>query len=349
MFAGRGDLGAMSPIGGWRAHARERMTHTALFYAGEQEYLNGVRKFIGDAGETDSPVVIAVPGPGLERLRDGLDGDLNGAQLADMTELGANPARIIPAIRAASDEQPGRTLYIVEEPVWPDRSEAEIGEAMRHEALINRAFTSTRVHILCAYDVTAIGPATIADAERTHRWVADRAGRHASSAYAGTKLPACCQVPLSDPPADAASLRFELADLARARALVSEHAARARLTVGQCGDVVLAVNEIATNSVRHGGGSGTLYSWHEPGRLTCQISDSGRIRDPLAGRVRPDADARQGRGLWMANQLCDLVQIRSGPSGTTVRVHARRHEPDGAAGPKLRGERASSDSTALVS
>jgi anti-sigma regulatory factor (Ser/Thr protein kinase) len=324
------------------------MTHTAFFYAGEQEYLSGVRSFIGDAGETHSPVVIAVPGPGLERLRAGLDGDLNGAQLADMTELGANPARIIPAIRAASDQQPGQTLYIIEEPVWADRSDDEIGEAMRHEALINRAFTSTRVHIMCAYDVTAVGAATIADAERTHRWVADRAGHRASSAYVGTKLPACCQAPLSSPPAHAASLRFELSDLARVRALVSEHAGRASLTVGQCGEVVLAVNEIATNSIRHGGGSGTLYSWHEPGRLTCQVTDAGRIRDPLAGRVRPEADAQQGRGLWLANQLCELVQIRSGPSGTTVRVHARRHQPDGAAAPELHGERASGDGTASV-
>jgi hypothetical protein len=28
-----------------------------------------------------------------------------------------------------------------------------------------------------------------------------------------------------------------------------------------------------------------------------------------------------GRGLWMVNQLCDLVQLRSFPDGAAVRVH----------------------------
>jgi hypothetical protein len=43
--------------------------------------------------------------------------------------------------------------------------------------------------------------------------------------------------------------------------------------------------------------------------------------EPLVGRVRPTPDAQSGRGVWIANQLCDLVQIRSGRSGTVVRVH----------------------------
>ena len=41
----------------------------------------------------------------------------------------------------------------------------------------------------------------------------------------------------------------------------------------------------------------------------------GRILDPLIGRGKPPAD-RVGFGLWLANQLCDLVQIRSFPTGS---------------------------------
>jgi anti-sigma regulatory factor (Ser/Thr protein kinase) len=329
-------------VGGWRPRARQRVTHTALFYSDAQEYLDGVRIFIAEAAETGAPAVIAVPAVGLERLREGLDGALDHVQLTDMAELGANPARIIPAISTAIDAHAGQTLYFVAEPVWAERSRDEIGEAMRHEALINQAFASTRLRILCPYDAAAIDAPILADAERTHRWVSAGNDRRASSAYRSGALPACCDTPLSSPPAEATSLQFGLADLAQVRALVSEHAASAGLAVPQCGEIVLAVDEIATNSIRHGGGVGTLHSWHEHGRLTCQISDAGELRDPLAGRVRPDPEARGGRGLWLVNQLCDLVQIRSGPSGTTVRVHARRREHDGRAEHELTSGHSSS-------
>jgi len=38
-------------------------------------------------------------------------------------------------------------------------------------------------------------------------------------------------------------------------------------------------------------------------------------------RVRPTPTQTGGRGLWMANQVCDLVRIRSGDTGTAVRLH----------------------------
>jgi hypothetical protein len=28
--------------------------------------------------------------------------------------------------------------------------------------------------------------------------------------------------------------------------------------------------------------------------------------------------------LWLVNQVCDLVELRSGADGTTVRMHMRR-------------------------
>jgi anti-sigma regulatory factor (Ser/Thr protein kinase) len=86
-------------------------------------------------------------------------------------------------------------------------------------------------------------------------------------------------------------------------------------------DLVLAVDELATNSLRHGGGRGTLRIWRDDGALVCEVRDAGRIEDPLAGRERPAVDRDGGQGLWMVNQLCDLVQLRTFPSGAVVRVH----------------------------
>ena len=55
--------------------------------------------------------------------------------------------------------------------------------------------------------------------------------------------------------------------------------------------------------------------------MSGEVSDEGVVDNPLAGRHQPEQEAPQGRGLWMVNQLCDLVQLRSGPQGTQVRIH----------------------------
>ena len=87
-------------------------------------------------------------------------------------------------------------------------------------------------------------------------------------------------------------------------------------------DLVLSAHEIATNSIRHGGGSGVLHVWREQDTLICDVRDRGHIaRQPLVGRVRPELGATGGWGLWLANQLCDLVQLRELPEGSVVRLH----------------------------
>ena len=80
---------------------------------------------------------------------------------------------------------------------------------------------------------------------------------------------------------------------------------------------MLAVGELAANSIRHGGGRGILRVWRTDDALICEIRDRGRIADPLAGRVKPGLEQLDGRGLWIANAVCDLIQIRAG----AVRAH----------------------------
>jgi anti-sigma regulatory factor (Ser/Thr protein kinase) len=84
------------------------------------------------------------------------------------------------------------------------------------------------------------------------------------------------------------------------------------------------VHEVATNSVRHGGGAGSLRIWQEHAALVCEIRDAGQFSDPLADRQRPSPVHSAPRGLWLANQLCDLVQIRNFADGTVIRLHMRR-------------------------
>jgi len=118
-------------------------------------------------------------------------------------------------------------------------------------------------------------------------------------------------------------------DLAAIRAIVHRHAVRAGLTKARAIDLVLAVNEVAANTVRHAKSRGSLKIWYDSEEIVCQIHDEGRITDPLAGTHAPSLDAMGGHGLWIVHQVCDKVDMRSDETGTTIRLHMglRRLKP----------------------
>jgi anti-sigma regulatory factor (Ser/Thr protein kinase) len=261
----------------------------------------------------------------IGHLQEALGRDAQAVTFADMSEVGANPARIIPAWRDFVDEHPRRRLRGIGEPIWAQRSAAELVECQRHEALLNLAFADAeRFTLLCPYDVDALEPAVVETAHHSHPvLVHDGARRRSATYFDREAVAAPFAEPLPDPPADADALAFETATLAAVRDLVVARALAAGLSVPRAGDLVLAVNEVATNSVVHGGGQGVLRIWREPGAVLCDISDSGAIVEPLAGRSRPPDGRVGGHGLWLCNQLCDLVQIRAFAGGGVVRLHMR--------------------------
>jgi anti-sigma regulatory factor (Ser/Thr protein kinase) len=109
-------------------------------------------------------------------------------------------------------------------------------------------------------------------------------------------------------------------DLSRVRALVLDRARAAGLSEGRANDLVLAVSEVAANTLRHTRSPGTLTMWHDLDEVVAEIHDEGVITDPLAGHRRPAPDASGGHGLWLVRQVCDLVELTSDCNGTTVRM-----------------------------
>jgi anti-sigma regulatory factor (Ser/Thr protein kinase) len=124
------------------------------------------------------------------------------------------------------------------------------------------------------------------------------------------------------PPAapDAMSYRYTT-DLAAVRAVVYRYARQAGLPEPRAIDLVLAVSEVAANTVRHAKSPGSLKIWYDTREIVCQIQDDGIIADPLAGRRRPSLEAMGGHGLWIVHQVCDEVEMRSDETGTTIRLH----------------------------
>jgi anti-sigma regulatory factor (Ser/Thr protein kinase) len=126
--------------------------------------------------------------------------------------------------------------------------------------------------------------------------------------------------PLPPPAPGTVSYRYTT-DLAAVRAVVYRYARQAGLPEARTVDLVLAVSEVAANTVRHARSPGSLKIWYDTKEIVCQIQDEGTITDPLAGRRQPSLEATGGHGLWIVNQVCDEVEIRSDETGTTIRLH----------------------------
>jgi anti-sigma regulatory factor (Ser/Thr protein kinase) len=303
----------------------ETFRHEALLYAGEVDFLTGVLPFIRDGVAADEPVLVVVSAARIGLLRSALGPDADRVAFADMADVGANPARIIPAWRdfVAANDVDRRSARGIGEPIWAGRTPAELVECQRHETLLNLAFAGVPAWwLLCPYDTTTLDPEVLEEASRSHPVVSERGAASGSASYRGLEQAAApFATPLPEPPGRPPELGFGSGSLAELRQLVSRRAAAAGLDPVRVADLVLAVDELATNSLRHGGGRGTLRIWRDAGALVCEVRDAGHIEDPLVGRERPALDRDGGRGLWMVNQLCDLVQLRSFPTGAVVRVH----------------------------
>jgi len=298
--------------------------HEALFYDGEGSFLAGTMPFIRAGLHAGEPVLAVLGADKIALLTDMLGADAASVRFADMAEVGANPARIIPAWREFLDAHggPGRPVRGIGEPIWAGRSAAELVECQLHEALLNRAFaTADGFRLLCPYDTSALPDGVLREACCSHPVLAEGEERRSSADYRGEAgIPATCEAPLPPPPAAAHVLSFDADTLADVRAVVAECAEAAGIEEPTASDLVLAVHELATNSVLHGGGIGVLRAWRDEAAVVCEVRDRGRLRDPLAGRSAPRADQLGGWGLWIANRVCDLVQVRTGAAGTVVRA-----------------------------
>jgi anti-sigma regulatory factor (Ser/Thr protein kinase) len=117
-------------------------------------------------------------------------------------------------------------------------------------------------------------------------------------------------------------------DLSQVRSLAEAQAREAGLPDDRVVDFVLAVSEVAANTIRHARSPGSMRIWFDGEAITCEIRDDGIITDPLAGTHKPSPDAMGGHGLWLVRQVCDLVELHSDENGTIIRLHMDIPAPD---------------------
>ncbi len=293
--------------------------HEAFLYRDEQEFLDGIVPFVRDGVAAGQPVMVAIRESKLPPLRDALGSDATDVLFVDMMQLGHNPARIIPGWRRFLDAHclDGQPVRGVGEPIWRGRRPPEIVEAQLHEALLNVAIDpDTPMWLRCPYDIDALSGAELTEAARSHP-ILVQAGMYAGSrSYGGVQhVEDLFAADLPEPPGVTDGLALP-ASGPEVTALVNRHAAAAGMDTERAWALSLAVRE-TTATARTGA---TLRVWAEPAALVCEVRDPDPVDDPMAGRRRPLDTEPDPRGLWLANQMCDLVQIRSTPAGSTVRI-----------------------------
>ena len=300
----------------------EVFRHPALFYRGTRAYLDRTSLFVREGLTAGEPVAIAVPEPRLSLLRARLGAVARSVTFVDMGVAGRNPGWIIPGImRAFADAHPGRRVRIIGEPIWPGRSPLEYPACAQHEALINLAFAGRQAIILCPYDAEGLRADVLADAAVTHPVIEDEDGERASAGFAPEKILETVNRPHAERPQTVAELPFDREGLPRARDFAVRQAARLGLGADRLLEFELAANELAANSVVHGGDRGTMRVWAEDGHVVCEIRDAGHITDPLAGRRPAGLGINGGRGLLLVNHIADLVRTYTTSRGTSTRLY----------------------------
>jgi anti-sigma regulatory factor (Ser/Thr protein kinase) len=307
---------------GHQVGGQSGLVHEALLYRDAADLLAGIVPFVRDGLAAGEPVLVAMPGPNLDLLGAALGDGAARVRFVDMTEAGRNPGRIIPwVLHSFIQEHAGRRARVIGEPIWAGRTAEEYPACAQHEAMINSALAGCAAAILCPYDVARLAAHMVRDAWLTHPTVAGDGERRSSPDYGPDAVVGTYNEPLPAVPAGAATLDFDGTGLGRLRDSVAEHARQAGLTERRVVDLQLAVNELVTNAVLHGAGTGSLWLWARAGVLACEVRDAGRAGASLTGRIPPPPGSVGGRGLVLVNYVSDLVRVHTGPDGTAVRLY----------------------------
>lgn len=313
---------------GCAADAGPRLRHWALLYGSEEEFLAGAVPIMRD-GLEDGGGVLAITGPARGRVLSAELGPWNDRVVVEDTSdwprrLSGVTERLDQLVRGRAAAADASHLTLLMEPYGVQRWPSLADEWLSLDALANDAWSDLDVHALCPYDRAAHAPDVVEGVRRAHPWLIEHGVRRESSGFQPPAdfLGAVQRGPAFPPPTDLlGEVRF-VDDLVLVRDLVRAHGSAEGLSGCTLEDLVVAVNEIATNAYLHGAGAGRARVWLQDRAFLVEIADSGPgLAEPVVGHRLPPVGSVGGRGLWLARQLCDALRIRSGADGTTVRLH----------------------------
>ena len=303
------------------------LDHSAFPYDTDEQYVATLVPYLGAALGRGDGVVVATSPRRVGVLREALGGAAAAVLFLPDHEWYTAPGRTIAGwtrVLAASAARGHTFTRLV--------GEVRFGEPaahrrwIRYESAVNAALAGAAADLLCPYDTRTLSPDVLASAYRTHPCLHD-GRRRPSPDYTPPRalLREIAEPPIPAPGPPTVELPVDgtvagLRETVRTRAQREGWLDRQRLE-----ELVLALSEITTNGLRHGGGLRSFSVWVTDRSVVCEVTDGGgTLLDPLAGYLPPRRGAIGGMGLWLVRQVCDAVQITAADGITRVRFAVDR-------------------------
>jgi anti-sigma regulatory factor (Ser/Thr protein kinase) len=301
--------------------------HDAVLYDSVDELADIAAPFLLEGLAAGDGAVIAASPKATAALREAVGNHPLVLVLERHALYRARTPTAIKTFRGLAEQaRPGRRVRVVGE-VDFGTTDADWVEWQRYEAVINAAFASSPLWGVCAFSPDLPEP-LLTTARHTHPQLLSGAGRVPNAEYVD---PAAylAGLPVPDEPLERTppSLALDdVTDFIGLRHAIRTHLAAVAGPEDLLEDFQLAVDEMASNAVRHGSRPVSLRLWTAPGTLVCSIGDAGAgPSDPFAGYGPAHGEdlSAGGMGLWLARQLCDHVALRRDERGSSVRLTTR--------------------------
>jgi anti-sigma regulatory factor (Ser/Thr protein kinase) len=288
------------------------LRHEGIAYSGPAAFVPTATSILDQSVREGDACMLLADTSKLRAVRDATRDSLANVTFFDLSVHGRNPARVLPALQSFVDHhQPQQSRFIVE-PVAAGMSAAARTEVEINELILRLpAYQQWGAAVCCLYDSATLDRPVTDALDGAHSADAPDAESALARRFAEALPPA---------PYGAKRAGADLTTLSELRRTIAQFCRTAGLGGERTDDFVYAVNEVVTNSICHGEGRARVLIWSDADQVWCEVHDRGRITDPLVGRIAPRAGQTTGRGLWLVNQMCDLVQVRSSGAGTFVRM-----------------------------
>lgn len=318
--------------------------HWACVYDHDQQFLDTAVPFLAAGLAAGEPVLAVTSRANLELIGAALQERAGDVDYAESAFFGRRPPQRVAAFyrywaRHAGDGGRNTRVRILAEPVWAGRSAREVAAWTRMESALNVALAPASISMICPYDTRTLDPGIVADALRTHP--ARIAGSDLSPSAEFTDpaqfVRSCDTGPLAQPPADAAEFGFD-GSLRGLRQFIAGRADAYGVAGDRAEMLILAVSEVGAYLKNQGPGTAAVRAWEQPGAVVCDFRQPGTsIGDPFLGLRPASLEPGAGDGLWLANQICDWMEIRSGAEGCAIQLQVpSRHDQEMVAQPGTR-------------
>jgi anti-sigma regulatory factor (Ser/Thr protein kinase) len=308
---------------------RAGFCHVAVLYGSDAQLRDLLLPYLAQALRRREHVLLVISVTAERVLRDALS---DAADRAQWGGPGLSYDRLGRMFGAFGDylEQwcrAGVPAHIIGEPD-SDISAERLGQYLRHLSMANEVYAAYGCPMLFLWDERRYAPEVLVRVRQVHPFLLGNNGPMPNGEYRApldyltANAPSAPAVPRD---LDLDMLLDSAGGLAVLRRRLRTWGTATALNDRDIDDIVIAVDEIATNALEHGQPPARVRGWSTTDAVFLRIDDHGHtgIRE-TAGYVRPPINARRGRGIWMARHLADVLTTHHGPTGTTVAIRFPR-------------------------